>query len=124
VNLIEETATSAPDCLDPYYAYAEAKMAELLCAISAARDGIAIPVARIFTLVVPLLPLDAHFAVGNFMRDALAGGRCASAATGRRCAPTSIPSICASGCSRCSRVVRQVAPTTSDRSGHQHKKPC
>ncbi|MCW2286053.1 dTDP-glucose 4,6-dehydratase [Rhodoblastus acidophilus] len=75
VSLIEETATSAPDCLDPYYAYAEAKrMAELLCALSAARDGIEIPVARIFTLVGPLLPLDAHFAIGNFLRDALNGG--------------------------------------------------
>ncbi len=75
VSLIDETATSAPDCLDPYYAYAEAKrMAELLCAISSARDGVEIPVARIFTLVGPRLPLDAHFAVGNFIRDALAGG--------------------------------------------------
>jgi dTDP-glucose 4,6-dehydratase len=75
VSLIEETATGAPDCLDPYYAYAEAKrMAELLCAISAARETVEIPVARIFTLVGPRLPLDAHFAVGNFIRDALAGG--------------------------------------------------
>jgi len=74
VNLIEETAASAPDCLDPYYAYAEAKrMAELLCAIFA-QDGLDIPIARIFTLVGPRLPLDAHFAIGNFIRDALAGG--------------------------------------------------
>jgi dTDP-glucose 4,6-dehydratase len=75
VSLIDETASSAPDCLAPYYAYAEAKrMAELLCAIAAERDGVEIPVARIFTLVGPRLPLDAHFAVGNFLRDALAGG--------------------------------------------------
>lgn len=75
VKLVEETASSAPDCLDPYYAYAEAKrMAELLCAICAAREGVDIPVARLFTLVGPRMPLDAHFAVGNFIRDALAGG--------------------------------------------------
>ena len=75
VNLIEETAATAPDCLDPYYAYAEAKrMAELLCAICAREKNLEIPVARIFTLVGPRLPLDAHFAIGNFIRDALAGG--------------------------------------------------
>jgi len=74
VNLIDEAANTAPDCLDPYYAYAEAKrMAELLCAIAAARENIEIPVARIFTLIGPNLPLDAHFAAGNFVRDALAG---------------------------------------------------
>jgi len=73
-HLPEEYA-GAPDPFDPWSAYGEAKrMAELLGTIYAKRHGFEHKVARIFALVGPRLPLDIHFAMGNFIRDALRGG--------------------------------------------------
>jgi len=60
----------APDPADPAQAYGNAKrMAEaiLACAI----DDYSI--SRPFAFLGPLLPLDKHFAAGNFLRDAAAG---------------------------------------------------
>jgi len=72
VTRVEEDHNIAPDPLNPYYTYSESKrMAELLCAIYAKQFGMCIPVARIFALIGPRLPLDIHFAAGNFVRDAL-----------------------------------------------------
>lgn len=51
--------------------YGRAKReAETICADS----GVDFVTARAFAFLGPLLPLDAHFAAGNFLRDAVRGG--------------------------------------------------
>ncbi len=72
---IPETYSGGPNLSDPRSAYGESKrMAELLCQLQAQRSGFSVKVARGFAFVGPHLPLDAHFAIGNFIRDAMAGG--------------------------------------------------
>jgi dTDP-glucose 4,6-dehydratase len=71
--LVGETSLSGPDPLDPANAYHESKRAaELLCAIAAQARGVRVKIARLFAFVGPYLPLDRHFAIGNFIRDAMA----------------------------------------------------
>jgi len=71
---IPETYNGAPDPMDPNSAYGEGKrVGELLCAIAHREHGLETTVARCFAFVGPRLPLDAHFAIGNFIRDALKG---------------------------------------------------
>lgn len=71
---VPETYTGAPDTLDPVSVYAEGKRnSELLCAIYAAKFGIECKIARCWAFCGPYLPLDQHFAIGNFIADVLAG---------------------------------------------------
>jgi dTDP-glucose 4,6-dehydratase len=75
VGHMPETHVGMPDTMDPCSAYGEGKRAaELLCAIYHREHGIATTIARCFAFVGPYLPVDAHFAIGNFIRDAMRGG--------------------------------------------------
>lgn len=72
---IDEEYSGAPDVNESRSAYGEGKRAaELLCRIFMEEQGLNYTVARGFTFVGPHLPLDAHFAIGNFLRDAMNGG--------------------------------------------------
>ena len=71
---IPETYLGSPDPMDPNSAYGEGKrVGELLCAIAHKEHGLETTIARCFAFVGPHLPLDAHFAIGNFIRDAMKG---------------------------------------------------
>lgn len=71
---VPETYAGGPDPLDPASVYAEGKrMAEHFCVQYGQRFGIGCKIARCWTFCGPHLPLDEHFAIGNFIRDVLAG---------------------------------------------------
>jgi len=71
---IPENFNGGPDQLEPGSAYAEGKRAaELLCVLAAKETGIQMKIARCFAFVGPYMKLDAHFAIGNFIRDHLEG---------------------------------------------------
>lgn len=72
---IAEDYRGAPDSCNANFTYGEGKrQAEMLCGATAARSGLECVIARCFAFVGPHLPLNAHFAIGNFIRDAMRGG--------------------------------------------------
>lgn len=69
---VPETYAGAPDPTQAASAYGQGKrLVEQICT---ATPEVACVFARCFSFVGPHLPLNARFAVGNFLRDALAGG--------------------------------------------------
>lgn len=71
---ISEGYCGMPDPLVPGNAYSVAKRAaEHLCILYQDGFGLEVIVARCFAFVGEDLPLNAHFAIGNFIRDAMRG---------------------------------------------------
>jgi dTDP-glucose 4,6-dehydratase len=72
---VPEEYYGGPDILNTTAAYAESKrLAEQLCAVYSQTHGVETKISRCFAFVGPYLPLDSHFAIGNFIRDALNDG--------------------------------------------------
>lgn len=72
---VSEEYPGSPDPMSTTAAYGQGKRtAEFLCSSYARQYGLQTKIARCFAFVGPYLPLEAHFAVGNFIRDGLAGG--------------------------------------------------
>jgi dTDP-glucose 4,6-dehydratase len=69
---LAENYLGGPDPTSPLSAYGVGKRAsEWLCCSVGAESNINVKIARIYAQVGPYLPMDKHFAIGNFIRDAL-----------------------------------------------------
>ena len=74
ISHIEEDYIGAPNCCDQASAYGEGKRAaELLAVIRSKTSDINTKIARCFAFVGPYLPIDKHFAIGNFIQNGLQG---------------------------------------------------
>jgi len=72
ITHIKEDDSYKVDINNPISAYAEGKrLAELYCSIYFSHYNLPVKIARCFAFVGPYLPLDKHFAIGNFILNAL-----------------------------------------------------
>ena len=75
LDYIPENFEPALDAIDPRNAYANGKReAEAMALAASLAGGPSLHLARLFAFVGPHLPLDTHFAIGNFIRDGISGG--------------------------------------------------
>ncbi len=74
ISHISENCLHGPDTTLTPYCYHEGKrMAEMLCCAYAKKHNLEAKIARCFAFAGPHLPLNSHFAIGNFIDDALKG---------------------------------------------------
>jgi nucleoside-diphosphate-sugar epimerase len=67
-----EDLTTGPNISQASSAYGEAKrMAELYCQFAQTQNKITLSVARCYAFLGPYLPIDQHFAAGNFIKNVL-----------------------------------------------------
>jgi nucleoside-diphosphate-sugar epimerase len=72
IEKVSEDYVGAPNTLDPKASYGEGKRAaELLSAIAARKHGFKLSIPRCFAFVGPYLPMDIHFAAGNFLKSVI-----------------------------------------------------
>jgi len=72
VSHIREEDSFKVDINNPNTAYAEGKrIAELYCSTYFDKNNLPIKIARCFAFVGPYLPLDTHFAIGNFINNVI-----------------------------------------------------
>lgn len=69
-----ESLLTGPEPFSPASAYAEGKrVSEFLGSIHSKKTGQIVNIARCYAYLGPYLPLDTHFAAGNFINDCLKG---------------------------------------------------
>jgi dTDP-glucose 4,6-dehydratase len=74
LSLLAEDYSGAPLADDVNSVYGQAKrISEFSCAAYRHCYGIDVVIARLFAFVGPLLPLNANYAIGNFIGDVLGG---------------------------------------------------
>jgi nucleoside-diphosphate-sugar epimerase len=74
ISHLPENLNIAPDIFGKDAAYGEGKrVAEMLCGFYYNKYNVNSKIARCFAFAGPYLPLDAHFALGNFISDTLNG---------------------------------------------------